>query len=533
MEGDGTIRRPPVTLRLRLVVAVVVLLTAGFVLFGVVTTSAYSKVQRDRLDEIARSSVPLMSLQLRQTAGFPVSPREAGGVGRAGTSVVVPPGTYGELRDGLGNLVGSPVQIQTDVAQPRLPADLVLPASGSRLLDVGSVSGDTSWRVLATRDREGLVVVVAVPLTEVEDATRRLIAIEAATAAGLLVVLGAATWLILRRGLRPLEEMAATASTIAAGDLSPRVALADEHTEVGQLGLALNTMLDGIEGAFHEREVTELRLRQFLADASHELRTPLTSIQGFAELFRLGPDSSQVDLPVIMRRIEQESARMKVLVEDMLLLARLEDTRQPDYAPVDLAVLAADACSDAVAVDAARPLTLDAPRPVVVLGVADHLRQAIANLVTNALRHTPAGTPIEVTAAVDGETAVLTVRDHGGGLDAEALAHAFDRFWRADPSRAGTGAGLGLAIVAGIASEHGGAVAGENAEGGGARFSLRLPAGGAPAASDGGALEDVHAAGRAEADHVGEPDPSALDLPVTGLAPQVMADLPDVRDAGR
>ncbi len=209
------------------------------------------------------------------------------------------------------------------------------------------------------------------------------------SAGGLLVLLGLGAWLILRHGLRPIEQMATTARSITAGALDQRVTPDDPNSEVGQLGLAINTMLSELEDAFRERDETEQRLRQFLADASHELRTPLTSIQGFAELFRLGADDQEhVDLPVIMRRIEEESARMKTLVEDLLLLARLDQTRETERVPVDLAVLAADACSDAVAAAPDRPVTLDAPEPVVVLGDRDHLRQAIANLVTNALRHT-------------------------------------------------------------------------------------------------------------------------------------------------
>jgi two-component system OmpR family sensor kinase len=279
--------------------------------------------------------------------------------------------------------------------------------------------------------------------------------------------------------------MAHSATTITAGDLTQRVSPADERTEVGQLGLALNTMLDGIELSFREREATEARLRQFLADASHELRTPLTSIQGFAELFRLGPDDARVDLPAILRRIEEESARMAVLVEDLLLLARLDQTRPFAPVEVDLAVVAADACTDAVATDPTRAVTLDAPFPVVVHGDEAHLRQAVANLVTNALRHTPPGSPIEVAARVErdgtagggdavGARGVVVVRDHGPGLAAEDLDHAFDRFWQADAARVGTGAGLGLAIVAGIADEHGGSATLANAVDGGAIASFRV-----------------------------------------------------------
>ncbi len=312
-------------------------------------------------------------------------------------------------------------------------------------------------------------------MDELTASLNRLVLIESAAAVALLAALAIGAWLILRRGLRPLEHMATSARSISAGDLSQRVAPADGRSEVGQLGLALNTMLGEIEGAFAERDATEHRLRQFLADASHELRTPLTSIQGFAELFRVGGEKDHVDLAIIMRRIEEESARMKVLVEDLLLLARLDETRPVERAPVDLAVLAADACSDAVAADPGRPVTLDASGPIIVFGDEDHLRQAIANLVTNALTHTVAGTPIEVSAARTNGHATVVVRDHGAGLDADALQHVFDRFWQADRARVGSGSGLGLSIVAAIAQEHGGDISVANADGGGARFELTLP----------------------------------------------------------
>lgn len=241
-------------------------------------------------------------------------------------------------------------------------------------------------------------------------------------------------------------------------------------------------------GLVTQSSLPKARLRQFLADASHELR-PLTSIQGFAELFRLraahaedlndldddADPEAHVDLAVIMRRIEQEAGRMRVLVEDLLLLARLDETRPFHPEPVDLSVLAADACSDAVAIGPDRHVTLDAPMPVLVAGQADHLRQAVANLMANAVRHTPAGTPIEVSTRLGVGRASVTVRDHGPGLDEAAQAHAFDRFWQADPSRVGAGNGLGLAIVAGIAAEHGGTATVTRAPGGGAAFTVEIP----------------------------------------------------------
>ncbi|HKE73704.1 MAG TPA: HAMP domain-containing sensor histidine kinase, partial [Acidimicrobiales bacterium] len=190
----------------------------------------------------------------------------------------------------------------------------------------------------------------------------------------------------------------------------------------------------------------------------------------------------QVDLPVILRRIEQESERMKVLVEDLLLLARLDQTRPIEQEPVDLAVLAADACTDAVALDRGRQVTLASPDPVVVEGDGDHLRQAIGNLVANAVHHTPPGTPLDVVVRCEDGAGVVVVRDHGEGLSPDAVDHVFDRFWQADSARSGTGSGLGLAIVAAIADEHGGTVSAANAPDGGAAFTLRLPIQGRPAA---------------------------------------------------
>jgi two-component system OmpR family sensor kinase len=377
------------------------------------------------------------------------------------------------------------IQVSGSSSVPDLPDDVDVPAHGSHFFTTGSEKGSGRWRVSASRSdhNDGNAVLVAVPTDEITASLTRLVLIEVISAFVLLALIAAGAWLLLRRGLRPLEQMAASARSITAGDLSQRVSPADERTEVGQLGLALNTMLGEIEEAFREREATEHRLRQFLSDASHELRTPLTSIQGFAELFRLGADQDRVELAVILRRIEEETARMKILVNDLLLLARLDETRPAERVAVDLAVLAADACSDVVAADPSRPVVLDAPEPVVIAGDRDHLRQAIANLVSNAVRHTPAGTPLEVTARLERGTATVAVRDHGRGLDEEALEHVFDRFWQGDRARVGPGAGLGLSIVAAIAHEHGGAATAGNASDGGAIFTLRLPLDGTGAAT--------------------------------------------------
>jgi two-component system, OmpR family, sensor kinase len=492
------------TLRWRLVGALVVLVIVGLGLFGIATYSLYSRSQYDQLDAGLRAAAPQVAHQLEfQAAGRSSTPPPGGivsgadgdgqpaGATQAGPGSPNPsrdpggpgglfsaPGTYGELVGSTGAVLDH-VQLPTDSHAPVITkALLTRPAPGrADLYTTGSVSGTERWRVLVMDSdfAPGAVAVVAVPLSSVESSLHRLILIELAGAAILLALLIAGAWEVLRRGLLPLERMAGTAGRIAEGDLTQRVEPAESRSEVGRLGLALNTMLEEIESAFHQRRATEERLRRFLADASHELRTPLTSIQGFAELFRLGADHPQVDLPTIMRRIEEESGRMRLLVEDLLLLARLDDPRPPELAPVDLTVLAADACSDAIAAGPDRQVTLLADEPVVVMGNQSHLRQALANLVSNAIKYTPPTTPIEVGTDLADRAALVTVRDHGPGLDEDALTHAFDRFWQADRSRTGAGAGLGLAIVTAIAQEHGGRAWAVNAPDGGAVFTIELP----------------------------------------------------------
>ena len=472
------------TLRLRLVLALVGLVAVGLALFGVGTYIRYRQSEYQRLDAQIKSSQPLVDTELDQAAGFnqgqpgPFTPTGSLPADRQNrgapppAAVVVPTGTFGELRD-AGGAVLAAVKVGADASVPQLPAHLptTTVSGGGKVFTIGAFR----VLVLSVGRPPGGTEIVAVPTTEVTRALHGLVLDETGGALILLIMLSAGSWVVLRKGLRPLERMAGKARSITAGDLSQRVSPSGGQSEVGQLGLALNTMLEDIEGAFQQRDATELRLRQFLADASHELRTPLTSIQGFAELFRVGGDNARVDLPTILRRIEEESARMKVLVEDLLLLARLDQPRAAERVPVDLAVLAADACSDAVAIAPDRSVTLDAPEPVIVAGDQAHLRQAIANLVTNAIRHTPPGTPIEVGARLEDGAAVVSVRDHGAGLDEEHLGHVFDRFWQADTARVGTGVGLGLAIVASIASAHQGTTSAANAPDGGAVFTIRLP----------------------------------------------------------
>jgi len=284
--------------------------------------------------------------------------------------------------------------------------------------------------------------------------------------------------------LRPLAQMQRTAGAIAAGDLSQRVEVTDPTTEVGQLGVALNEMMGQIERAFRERADSEARLRRFVGDASHELRTPLTSIRGYAELFRRGAADRPEDLAKVMRRIEEEAGRMGILVDDLLLLARLDQGRTVEHEPVDLVRIATDAVDDARAVAPGRPIDFASNGAVAVVGDEARLRQVLANLMQNALRHTPADAAVHVRVTGDGPDAVLEVADEGPGIPDADLAHVFERFWRADASRARSsgGSGLGLAIVAAIVDAHGGTAEVASEPGRGTAFRIRLPRADIPAA---------------------------------------------------
>ena len=275
--------------------------------------------------------------------------------------------------------------------------------------------------------------------------------------------------------------MEATAGEIAAGDMSHRVEEVDPRTEVGRLGLAFNEMLARLERAFAEQRASEERLRVFLADASHELRTPLSSIRGYAELFRMGAAEDPAELDRAMGRIESESLRMSSLVEDLLALARLDEVRESQRERVDLAAILDDACADARAGSPDREISLAVPEAEgegVLRGDPDALRQLAGNLIANALRH-GAG-EIEVSLRGADDVLELSVRDHGSGLPPGSESDVFERFWRAGEARdrPSGGAGLGLAIVAGVAASHGGTATAANAPDGGAVFTVRLPKGG-------------------------------------------------------
>ena len=473
------------SLRARLVLTLLLLAAVGLLVLGAVTYASQRDFQQDQLDdEVSQAERPLGDqLEYRNGSALPGFPsgQQPGDTGGPGPGpdfnrFNARRGVYGTLLTTAGKATGSAVGETED--PPVLPAD---PKVG-RLYTVDSRSGELSYRVGIFRTRDSArLVAVALPRTEVTETLNRLLLVTGLVIAGVLVLLGAAAFLLVRAGLRPLERMGATAGAIAAGDLSQRVDDTSPRTEVGRLGIALNGMLGRLELAFAEREASEGRLRQFLSDASHELRTPLSSIRGYAELYRMGVARSGEDVEKAMGRIEDEAARMGVLVEDLLVLARLDEVRDAVPEPVDAGELAQDAVADARAQAPEREITAEVDDDVLVLGEPNQLRQVLANLVRNALVHTPVDAAIEVGARREGAAAVLTVRDHGPGLPAgQDPALLFDRFWRSEGGRGRergkAGAGLGLAIVAGIVAAHGGSVEAADTDGGGALFTVRLPA---------------------------------------------------------
>ena len=345
------------------------------------------------------------------------------------------------------------------------------------------------------------VLVVAHSPSSVQRQVSGVVVAELITGGGLLGLLAiGGSWLI-GRGLEPLDEMASTANEITSrGDLTARVADADDRTEVGRLGSAINTMLDRIQQAFSARLRSEQKVREFAADASHELRTPLTTIRGYAELYRqgaLGPDQ----LPNAMRRIEQEAQRMSTLVAELLELARLDRTSSLDLTDTDLADVVRDAVADAVAVEPERPVRAEAPPRLVAVVDEPRIRQVLANLLGNVRAHTPVTAPVAVRLAPVTGGVLLEVADAGPGMSAGDAARAFDRFHRAAervngdadlgngeyPGSAagrresnGGGSGLGLSIVQAIARAHGGQATLESWPGRGTRVRVWLPSRAAP-----------------------------------------------------
>ena len=350
---------------------------------------------------------------------------------------------------------------------------------GDGIETVDSVGDDgPRYRAVAIETVDGGRVVVGLSLADV-DATlreaRRILRVVGVVAVAMVAAL---CWWFIRRAFAPIDGMIATAGRIADGDLTERTGVTDDDSEVGRLGAALDTMLDRIEAAVADMTASEERMRRFVADASHDLRTPLTSVRGYAELYRQAADDPEA-VARSMERIEAEAVRMSRLVDDLMVLARLDQQREVARTPVDLSRLVGEAVDAARTVDGERTYDVDIPIGSMVEGDPDRLRQVFDNLLANARAHTPPGTTVDVSV-VDGDPAVVrvVVEDDGPGFSDVDRAHAFDRFWRSTRADENPveGSGLGLSIVSAIVQAHGGTVTLDPSGSGGARFTVSLPA---------------------------------------------------------
>ena len=490
-QSEPRKQRRPWTLRTRLVVAVLLLATVGLAVFGVASVLLIKRSLIDRVDQ------QLEELTHRGPGGLRIVPPPTDGQGRRnGQDLPTDFAIRSYFPDGTVYLSNN----MTDTTGPVLPTvnAATYPQLARQPFTADDQEGKAAWRVRIVQRTlpQGTIVYVAVAqsLDTVEETVSRLEWIEALVGVAALATLGGIGFWVVRLGLRPLTKIEQTAGSIAGGHLYLRVP-SDSRTEVGRLGAVLNTMVGRLSSALRQREHSEARLRRFVADASHELRTPLTSIRGFAELNRRGGAPERADVDRLMGRIEDEAIRMGLLVEDLLLLARLDQERALDLTELDLRTLVEDAVHDARARDPDRPVQLDTPdTPVRVTADEHRMRQVITNLVNNAVIHTPPGSPVHVTVgkpaapdkrqpvAVAGAMysharVVLEVVDEGPGVPLEAAPNIFDRFYRVDSARSRRrgGTGLGLAITAAILEAHGGRVELRTAPAQGARFTVLLP----------------------------------------------------------
>ena len=456
------------SLRARLLLAVIALAAVGLLAADIVTYTSLRSFLVDRVDR----SLDDNAHSLR---------------GREGDERhLAQPGVFVQVRSSSGETVlatepRAPFPGRTE-RLPKLPATIEPPTETrggdvARYFTVSSRPGGERFRVRASLEPGATaMLVVASSLRDVDSTLDRLLLIELIVTALVLGGIAALGLWLVRLGLRPLDAIGGTAAAIAAGDLSRRVERAEDRTEVGRLGLALNSMLAQIETAFRAREASERKLRRFVADASHELRTPLAAVRAYAELFTRGASERPDDLARSMTGIRRESERMSLLVDDLLLLARLDEGRPLERARVELDDLVTEAVETAQAVEPDRPIELEADRAI-VLGDRDRLRQIVDNLLANVRTHTPLRTRVHVTVARHNGTAEVAVADSGPGLEPEQVEHVFERFYRADASRARAsgGVGLGLSIVAAVAEAHGGTVSARSDRGGGAVFTISLP----------------------------------------------------------
>ena len=459
-----------VPLRVSLVAAMLVLVGFGLLASGIAVTSILRHSLINRIDQTL----------LDASRGWAQAPRRMPPPPIEGPNPGRPPSNF--YVRGIGPDGRIWMAVNDRDAEPALPANNDV---GSIPVTVGSEDGsNVQWRAVSVRGSRGEFITVAIDLSDVQSTVRALTWSQVGIGLAVLLVLGVAGYWVVHRSLRPLVEVERTAAAIAAGQLDRRVPRRDPRTEVGRLSRALNGMLSQIQRALAASEqsadharTSEERMRRFITDASHELRTPLTTIRGFAELYRQG---AARDIEMLMSRIESESRRMGVLVEDLLLLARLDAQRPLDQHRVDLLALATDAVHDAQSIAPNRRIAmeiLDGPGTPEVIGDEARLRQVLGNLVSNALQHTPENAGITVRVGTENDDAVLEVIDQGPGMNGEDAQRVFERFYRADSSRARAsgGTGLGLSIVDSLVHAHGGSVIVKTAPGQGCRFRVNLP----------------------------------------------------------
>jgi two-component system OmpR family sensor kinase len=472
------------TLRARLTIGLIALATVGLVTTDVVSYTSLRSFLVHRVDDSLASAFHSLTTELPVAKTQGVTP----------TSITtyeggIVPGFCVQLRQLDNHVLSSrclPQSTQRSFPPaPRYPAYMALPREQSggagaavRYFTVPAVSGVGHYRVVSSIEHghPDYVLLLATPLAGAEGTLHRLFLIELVVTAVLLALLGGLGLWVVGLGLRPLAAIGETATAIAGGDLSRRVEQADDRTEIGRLGRVLNTMLGQIEAAFQAREASEQKLRRFLADASHELRTPVAAVRAYTELLSLGAAARREDFERSLRGLEQASERMSTLVDELFLLAHLDEGRPLAREEVDLENVVAQAVEVAKALEPERPFTVDT-QPTQVLGDEGRLRQLVDNLLANVRAHTPAGTPVDVTLEHDGREAVLHVSDSGPGIPRESLPHVFERFYRGEaaPARPGGGSGLGLAIVAAVAAAHGGAATARSEPGAGATFTITLP----------------------------------------------------------
>ena len=485
------------SLRIRLVRTLLLRLVVALLLADIATSwLVYNLLLHDLDAQLSATSV-LMDQYVSAQSAAHRSPTLADTTSsqweQAAQSGMLPSLMLMRLADGASQQVGT---------EPTISAAMKPGAAGSGADKDGAAfytveQGSTRYRVRVSHlPGDDGTLVLATSEQGVVNTMKHIGGAEALTALFAFCLVGVvASWRI-KRQLRPFEQMGDQIVLIGSGELDQRVTPAEPNTELGRVGHSLNLMLTRLEYAFKEQRASENRLRRFIADASHELRTPLASIRGYAELFRRGASSRPEDLALAMRRIESEASRMGVLVDELLLLARLDSGRPLERAIVDLSALIRDAARDSQAADPRWPVTVeaaepsepsDAAEPVYVIGDGDRLRQVLANLLCNVRAHTPPGTRARIGARREGDEAVLEVADDGPGLDEAKQRLVFERFYRADASRGrgdGTGgSGLGLSIVSSVAEAHGGTAAVRSRPGEGAVFTVRLPIAGAAAAA--------------------------------------------------